>query len=159
MSARFLLSIFIAAACVAYLLWPQIWHAIPRTYSLSKAEYSWAVGRLFPGAKLPPSARIESCAKRESAAGKDLDVVIGCALTLDPREFDQLVDGAELIGSKPAMAISASFPAPKVGEPFSVAQVYYSSPPENWTLYGRLMFVDCARTRVAAYVRLFAVVD
>jgi hypothetical protein len=158
-SVRFLLSIFIAAACVAYLLGPQIWHAIPRTHSMSREEYSWAVEKLFPGAKLPPSARIENCAKRESAAGKDLNVVIGCSLSLDPREFDLLVDSAELIGSKPAMEVSASFPTPEVGKPFSVAQVYYSSPPENWTLYGRLMFVDCARTRVAAYVRLFAVVD
>ena len=95
---------------------------------------------------------VEGCVERTSATAEGYDVVTGCVLTIADRDLSKLVSQPRW-RTRPASAMSAALTLPAVGKPYPIAQVYFTSPPEDWDINDVLIYTDAAHTRVTAYLR------
>ena len=92
-------------------------------------EYDEAARQIF-AQPLPDSVQITDCAVKRTPAGKDLNEVLGCSLSVDADEFAQLLQNRS-----PHQRRSTSHVAPVVEVPYLAdmpvtAEVHYESPPE-----------------------------
>jgi hypothetical protein len=56
-------------------------------------EYDAAARKIF-AQPLPDSVQVMDCAIRQTPAGKDVDQVLGCSLSVDADEFAELLRGS-----------------------------------------------------------------
>jgi hypothetical protein len=149
MSVKVIALALIGAASLGTVAVPT-WHALPHTTRVPLEEYDQAARQIF-AQPLPDSVQITDCAVKRTPAGKDVNEVLGCSLSVDADDF------AQLLGSRsPLQRRSISQVAPAVEVP---TDVHYASPPEAWKIDEPLIYSDGSRRRVAAYVRYLLVHD
>jgi len=134
------------------------WHALPHTTRVPLEEYAEVARQIF-GQSLPDSVQITDCAVKRTPAGKDVNEVLGCSLSVDADEFAQLLQNRS-----PHQRRSTSQVAPVVEVPYLAdmpvtAEVHYESPPEAWKIDEPLIYSDESQRRVAAYIRYLVVRD
>ena len=108
---------------------------------------------------LPDSVEIMDCAIRQTPAGKDVDEVLGCSLSVDADEFAQLLQSRSPLERRSASRIAPVLKVPYLADVPVTAEVHYTSPPEAWEINEPLIYSDGSRQRVAAYVRYLVVRD
>jgi hypothetical protein len=151
MSVQTIAFALIGAAIVGTVGVPA-WHALPHTTRVPLEEYDEAARKLF-AQPLPESVQVTDCARRQSPAGKDLDEVLGCSLSVDADEFAQLLQSRSPLQRRSTARIAPVLKVPYLADVPVTAEVHYSSPPETWEIEEPLIYSDATRRRVAAYVR------
>ena len=134
------------------------WHALPHTMRVPLEEYDAAARRIF-AQPLPDSVQIMDCAIRQTPAGKDVDEVLGCSLSVDADEFPQLLQSRSPLERRSTSQVTPVLRVPYLADVPVTAEVHYTSPPERWELNEPLIYSDGSRERVAAYVRYLVVRD
>jgi hypothetical protein len=147
----------IGAAVVGTVALPAVWHELPHTTRVPFEEYDEAARQIF-AQPLPESAQIMDCAIRQPA-GKDLDRVLGCSLSVDADEFAQLLQSRSPLERRSTSQVTPVLKVPYLADVPVTAEVHYSSPPEAWEVNEPLIYADGSRQRVAAYVRYVVVRD
>lgn len=152
MNVKTIACALIGVATVGTVALPAVWHELPHTTRVPFEEYDAAARQIF-AQPLPASVQIMDCAIRQTPAGKDVDRVLGCSLTVDASEFPQLLQSRS-----PLVRRSASQAAPVLKLPYLTdlpvtEDVHYSSPPEAWEIDEPLIYSDGSKRSVAAYVR------
>ena len=135
-----------------------VWHALPHTMRVPFEEYDAAARRIF-AQPLPDSVQIMDCATRQTPAGKDVDEVLGCSLSVDADEFVQLLQGRSPLERRSASLMAPAQKLPYLADVPVTAEVHYASPPEAWATNHPLIYADESRRRVAAYIRYEVVRD
>jgi hypothetical protein len=141
----------IGAAALGTVVLPM-WHALPHTMRVPSEEYD-EVARLIFAQPLPDSVRVMDCAIRQTPAGKNVDEVLGCSLSVDADDFGQLLAGRSPLERRSASHIAPVPKLPYLADVPVTAQVHYASPPEAWRSNEPLIYSDRSKQRVAAYVR------
>lgn len=139
-------------AAAGMVLLPAAWHALPHTTRVTYEEYD-EVARLIFAQPLPDSARVTDCAIRQTPAGKNVDEVLGCSLSVDADEFAELLQGRSPLERRSTARIAPAQKLPYLADAPVTAEVHYTSPPEAWATNEPLIYADESRQRVAAYVR------
>ena len=85
MSVRVIALALMAAAGFGTIAVPT-WHALPHTTRVPLEEYDEVARQIF-AQPLPDSVQITDCAVKRTPAGKDLNEVLGCSLSVDADEF------------------------------------------------------------------------
>lgn len=158
MNVRTIAFVLIGAAAVGTVALPAMWHALPHTTRVPFEEYDAAARRIF-AQPLPDSVQIMDCAIRQTPAGKDLDRVLGCSLSVDADEFAQLLQSRSPLERRSTSRVAPVLKVPYLADVPVTAEVHYSSPPEAWETNEPLIYADGSRRRVAAYVRYVVVRD
>ena len=158
MKAKVMAAWLIGLAAVATIAVPAIWHATPHTMRVPFEEYD-EVAQLIFAQPLPDSAEIMDCAIRQTPAGKDVDEVLGCSLSVDADEFAELLAGRSPLERRSASHIAPGPKLPYLADVPVTAEVHYDSPPEAWEINEPLIYTDGSKQRVAAYVRYQVVRD
>jgi hypothetical protein len=92
MNVQTLAVALIGTAVIGTLAVPA-WHALPHTTRVPFEEYDAAARKIF-AQPLPDSVQVMDCAIRQTPAGKDVDQVLGCSLSVDADEFAELLRGS-----------------------------------------------------------------
>ena len=158
MSVKIVALALIGAAAVGTVAVPMMWHALPHTMRVPFEEYD-EVARMIFAQPLPDSVEIMDCAIRQTPAGKDVDEVLGCSLSVDADEFAQLLQSRSPLERRSASQIAPVLKVPYLADVPVTAEVHYTSPPEAWQINEPLIYSDGSRQRVAAYVRYVVVRD
>jgi len=157
MSVKVIALTLIRSAVVGTVAVPA-WHALPHTTRVPVEEYEEVAHQIF-AQPLPDSAQIMDCAIRQTPAGKDLNRVLGCSLSVDADDYAQLLEGRSRLQRRAASQVSPVLEVPYLAEVPIAAEVHYASPPEAWKIDEPLIYADASRRRVAAYVRYLVVHD
>jgi hypothetical protein len=112
---------------------------------------------LAPNYKPLPSVHVDRCVAKWYPLNRTHPYawhrVQGCVLSLAPADFAELISNLRCpVAHRPISLIKPSTAVPPVGDPFEVADVYFSSPPEDWRLNDALVYVNQDRTRAVIYV-------
>jgi hypothetical protein len=158
MNAKLVAFTLAGVAAAGMVLLPAAWHALPHTTRVTFEEYD-EVARLIFAQPLPDSARVTDCAIRQTPAGKNVDEVLGCSLSVDADEFAELLQGRSPLERRSASLIAPAQKVPYLADVPVTAEVHYASPPEAWATNEPLIYADESRQRVAAYVRYRVVRD
>ena len=134
------------------------WHALPHTMRVPFEEYDAAARRIF-AQPLPDSVQIMDCAIRQTPAGKDVDEVLGCSLSVDADEFAELLQSRSPLERRSTSQVAPVLQVPYLADVPVTAEVHYASPPEAWATNHPLIYADESRRRVAAYIRYEVVRD
>ena len=86
-------------------------------------------------------------------------MVQGCALTIPAMDFPALLDSYRPMHERAVTTIQSELEMPKVGQPFPIARVYYTWPPEDWGINTHLIYTDASHTRIVVYLRQLMVVN
>jgi hypothetical protein len=151
MNVRTVAFALIGAATVGTVALPAVWHELPHTTRVPFEEYDAAARQIF-AQPLPESAQIMDCAIRQPA-GKHLDRVLGCSLSVDAGEFAQLLQSRSPLERRSASQAAPVLKLPYLTDLPVTQDVHYSSPPEAWEINEPLIYSDGSKRRVAAYVR------
>jgi hypothetical protein len=157
MSVKVIALILIRSAVVGTVAVPA-WHALPHTTRVPVEEYEEAAQQIF-AQQLPDSVQIMDCAIRQTPAGKDLNRVLGCSLSVDADDFAQLLEGRSPLQRRATSQVAPALEVPYLAEIPITAEVYYASPPGSWNVDEPLIYTDESRRRVAAYVRNLVIHD
>lgn len=151
MNVRTVAFALIGAASVGTVVLPAVWHELPHTTRVPFEEYDEAARQIF-AQPLPASVQIMDCAIRQPA-GKDLDRVLGCSLSVDADDFDQLLQSRSPLERRSASQAAPVLKLPYLADLPFTEDVHYSSPPEAWEINEPLIYSDGSKQRVAAYIR------
>jgi hypothetical protein len=157
MSVKAIALALIGAASLGTLAVPT-WHALPHTTRVPLEEYDEAARRIF-AQPLPDSVQITDCAVKRTPAGKDVNEVLGCSLSVDADEFAQLLRSRSPLQRRSISQVAPAVEVPYLADVPVTAQVHYESPPEAWKIDEPLIYSDESRRRVAAYIRYLEVHD
>ncbi|HEX4973509.1 MAG TPA: hypothetical protein VFV69_20885 [Steroidobacteraceae bacterium] len=158
MNAKIVAFALAGVATAAMVVLPAAWHALPHTSRVTYEEYD-EVARLIFAQPLPDSARVVDCAVRQTPAGRNVDEVFGCSLSVDAAEFHELLQGRSPLERRSASQIAPAQKLPYLAAVPVTAEVHYTSPPEAWATNEPLIYADESRRQVAAYVRYQVVRD
>ena len=103
--------------------------------------------------------QITDCAVKRTPAGKDVNEVLGCSLSVDADEFAQLLRSRSPLKWRSTSRVAPAVEVPYLADVPVTAEVHYESPPEAWKIDEPLIYSDESRRRVAAYVRYLVVRD
>ena len=134
------------------------WHVLPHTTRVPLEEYD-AVARQIFARPLPDSVQVTDCAVKRTPAGKDLNEVLGCSLSVDAVDFAQLLQSRSPLQRRATSQVAPSVEVPYLADVPVTAEVHYESPPEAWKIGEPLIYADESTRRVAAYVRYLVVHD
>lgn len=151
MNAKVIAYALIGAAVAGTAAIPTMWHALPHTTRVPFEEYDAAARQIF-AQPLPESVQMMDCAIRQPA-GKHLDRVLGCSLSVDAGEFDQLLQSRSPLERRSASQAAPVLKLPYLADLPATQDVHYLSPPEAWEINEPLIYSDGSKQRVAAYVR------
>lgn len=151
MNARTIAFALIGAATIGTVALPTMWHALPHTTRVPFEEYDAAARQIF-AQPLPDSVQIMDCAIRQPA-GKHLDRVLGCSLSVDADEFAELLQSRSPLERRSASQVTPVLKLPYLTDLPVTEDVHSSSPPEAWKINEPLIYSDGSKRRVAAYVR------
>jgi hypothetical protein len=158
MSVKIIAYALIGAAALGTVALPTLWHALPHTMRVPFEEYD-EVARLIFAQPLPDSVEVMDCAIRQTPAGRNVDEVLGCSLSVDADEFAQLLQSRSPLERRSALRIAPVLQVPYLADVPVTAEVHYTSPPEAWETNEPLIYSDGSKQRVAAYVRYVVVRD
>jgi hypothetical protein len=157
MSVKIIALALISAACIGTVAVPT-WHALPHTTRVPLEEYDEAARQIF-AQPLPDSVQITDCAVKRTPAGKDLNEVLGCSLSVDADEFAQLLRSRSPLQRRSTSQVAPAVEVPYLADVPVTAEVHYESPPETWKIDEPLIYSDESQRRVAAYIRYLVVRD
>jgi hypothetical protein len=157
MSVKVIALALIGAASLGTVAVPT-WHALPHTTRVPLEEYDAAARQIF-GQPLPDSVQITDCAVKQTPAGKDVNEVLGCSLSVDADEFAQLLRSRSPLQRRATSQVAPAVEVPYLADVPVTAEVHYESPPEAWKIDEPLIYADESRRRVAAYIRYLVVHD
>jgi hypothetical protein len=157
MSVKVIALALIGAASFGTIAVPT-WHALPHTTRVPLEEYDEVARRIF-AQPLPDSVQITDCAVKRTPAGKDVNEVLGCSLSVDADEFAQLLRSRSSLQRRSISRVAPAVQVPYLADAPVTTEVHYESPPEAWKIGEPLIYSDESRRRVAAYVRYLVVHD
>jgi hypothetical protein len=157
MSVKVIALALIGAASLGTVAVPT-WHALPHTTRVPLEEYEEAARQIF-AQPLPDSVQITDCAVKRTPAGKDVNEVLGCSLSVDADEFAQLLRSRSPLQRRSISQVAPAVEVPYLADVPVPTEVHYESPPEAWKIDEPLIYSDESRRRVAAYVRYLLVHD
>jgi hypothetical protein len=134
------------------------WHALPHTTRVPLEQYDQVARQIF-AQPLPDSVQITDCAVKRTPAGKDLNEVLGCSLSVDADEFAQLLQSRSPLQRRSTSQVAPAVEVPYLADVPVTAEVHYESPPEAWKIDEPLIYSDESKRRVAAYIRYLVVHD
>ena len=115
MNAKIVAFTLAGVAAAGMVLLPAAWHALPHTTRVTFEEYD-EVARLIFAQPLPDSARVMDCAIRQTPAGKNVDEVLGCSLSVDADEFAELLQGRSPLERRSASLIAPAQKMPYLAD-------------------------------------------
>ena len=157
MSVKVIALALIGAASLGTIAVPT-WHALPHTTRVPLEEYDEAARQIF-AQPLPDSVQITDCAVKRTPAGKDVNEVLGCSLSVDADEFAQLLQNRSPHQRRSTSQVAPAVEVPYLADMPVTAEVHYESPPEAWKIDEPLIYSDESKRRVAAYIRYLVVRD
>ena len=157
MSVKIIALALICAAGIGTIAVPT-WHALPHTTRVPLEEYDEVARQIF-AQPLPDSVQITDCAIKRTPAGKDVNEVLGCSLSVDADEFAQLLQSRSPLQRRSTSKVAPVVEVPYLADVPVTAEVHYESPPEAWKIDEPLIYSDESKRRVAAYVRYLVVRD
>lgn len=157
MSVKVIALALIGAASFGTIAVPT-WHALPHTTRVPLEEYDEVARQIF-AQPLPDSVQITDCAIKRTPAGKDVNKVLGCSLSVDADEFAQLLQSRSPLQRRSTSKVAPVVEVPYLADVPVTAEVHYESPPEAWKIDEPLIYSDESKRRVAAYIRYLVVRD
>lgn len=107
----------------------------------------------------PASLRLERCLRRSTPVGKDRDIVLGCRVSIDAKDFDAWLASFSFEKYYAVYGVPAAYNLFDVGAPVPVTTVFSDEPPDEGKFYGPILFANADRTEALIYIRFLLVFD
>jgi hypothetical protein len=128
------------------------------SHELAGPDGAGALVELFHDIAPGPSTHIDGCIEAWRSLERGTDVVIGCAMSISPDDFPKLLfSWGKPLTKRRVTAIHPELEVPPVGPAFSVSDVFFLTPPEQWNINDTLIYTNESRTRIVAYLRKLVV--